>query len=210
MDPLGDPLTTRPILTGWEFTMEPYPSGQFGFIDNPDRQFGNGSVWTRTRTRSDGPEPLLTLLNTFKSQARRIRLFAARPDGIEPAQRRNINANKDSVEQLNAFPYLKYSENIADSGSQPPPPHLLLRSETYPGAGAPLSDFIAGPWVRNALGCLETKLQNNPCYTYPTREEYKFIQCVVKEMGMKMYYDNMLKEGNTPQPLLSFTNGDGV
>ena len=61
MDPLCDPLTTRPIQTGWEFTMEPYPSGQFGFIDDPDRQFGNGSVWTWTRTRSDGPEPLLTL-----------------------------------------------------------------------------------------------------------------------------------------------------
>jgi len=61
MDPLGDPLTTRPIQTGWEFTMEPYPSGQFGFIDDPDRQFGNGSVWTRTRTRSDRPEPWLTL-----------------------------------------------------------------------------------------------------------------------------------------------------
>jgi len=61
MDPLCDRLTTRPIQTGWEFTTEPYPSGQFGFIDDPDRQFGNGSVWTRTRTRSDGPEPLLTL-----------------------------------------------------------------------------------------------------------------------------------------------------
>ena len=42
--------------------MEPYPSGQFGFIDDPDCQFGNGSVWTRTRTRSDGPELLLTLV----------------------------------------------------------------------------------------------------------------------------------------------------
>jgi hypothetical protein len=50
MDPLCDPLTTRPIQMGWEFTMELYPSGQFGFIDDPDRQFGNGSVWTRTRT----------------------------------------------------------------------------------------------------------------------------------------------------------------
>jgi len=60
MDPLGNPLTTRPIQTGWEFTMEPYPSGQFGFIDDQDRQFGNGSVSTRTLTRSDGPEPLLT------------------------------------------------------------------------------------------------------------------------------------------------------
>jgi len=62
MDPLGDPLTTRPIQTGWEFTMAPYPSGQFGFIDHPDRRSGNGSVGTRNRTRGDGPEPLLTLL----------------------------------------------------------------------------------------------------------------------------------------------------
>jgi hypothetical protein len=61
MDPLCDPLTTRPIQTGWEFTMEPYQSGQFGFIDDPDGQVGNGSVWTRTPTRSNGPEPLLTL-----------------------------------------------------------------------------------------------------------------------------------------------------
>ena len=41
--------------------MEPYRSGQFGFIDDPDNQFGDGSVWTGTQTRSDGPEPLLTL-----------------------------------------------------------------------------------------------------------------------------------------------------
>jgi hypothetical protein len=41
--------------------MEPHPSGQFGIIDDPDRQFGNGSVWTWTRTRSDGSELLLTL-----------------------------------------------------------------------------------------------------------------------------------------------------
>jgi len=61
MDPLGNPLPTHPIQTGWEFSMEPYPSGQFGFIDDPDHQFGNSSIWNRTRTRSDGPEPLLTL-----------------------------------------------------------------------------------------------------------------------------------------------------
>jgi len=41
--------------------MEPYASGQFGSIDDLGRQFGNGSVWTGTRTRSDGPEPLLSL-----------------------------------------------------------------------------------------------------------------------------------------------------
>jgi len=45
MDLLDNPLTTRPIQTGWEITMEPYPSWQFGFIEDPDRQFGNGSVW---------------------------------------------------------------------------------------------------------------------------------------------------------------------
>jgi hypothetical protein len=56
-----DPLTTRPIQTGWEIAMEPYPSGQLRCIDDQDVQFGNGSVWTRTRTRSDGPEPLLPL-----------------------------------------------------------------------------------------------------------------------------------------------------
>ena len=68
MDPLGDLLTTRPIQMGWEFTMEAYPSRQFGFIDDPDRQFGNGAVWTRTRTWSDGPEPLLTLCCWEKEQ----------------------------------------------------------------------------------------------------------------------------------------------
>jgi len=61
MDPLGDPLTTSTIQTGWEFTIEPYLSWRLGFIDNPDCQFGDGSVWTQTQTRCDGPEPLLTL-----------------------------------------------------------------------------------------------------------------------------------------------------
>jgi len=61
MDLLGDPLTTRPIQMGWEFTMEPHPSGHFGFIDDPDRQLGNVSDWIQTRTWSDDPEPLPTL-----------------------------------------------------------------------------------------------------------------------------------------------------
>jgi len=42
-------------------SMEPYPNRLFGFINNPDRQSGSGLVPTRTRTRSDGPDPLLTL-----------------------------------------------------------------------------------------------------------------------------------------------------
>ena len=62
MDPLGNPLTIRPIQTGWEFTMQPDLSRQFRFIDDLDHRFDNGSVWTRSRIRSDGPGPLLTLV----------------------------------------------------------------------------------------------------------------------------------------------------
>jgi hypothetical protein len=68
---------------------------------------------------------------------------------VEPTQRRGFNANKDSAKDLDAFPYLEQVENIADSESQPPPPPLP-QMETYPGAGAPLSDYIAVPWERDA------------------------------------------------------------
>jgi hypothetical protein len=50
MDPLGNLLTTCRIQTGWEFGIEQYANGQFRFIHDPDSQFANGSVWTRTRT----------------------------------------------------------------------------------------------------------------------------------------------------------------
>ena len=61
MNLLSDPLTPGSIQMGCEFAFELYPSCQFGMIDNPDRQFRNGSVWTQTRTGNDDPEPLLTL-----------------------------------------------------------------------------------------------------------------------------------------------------
>jgi len=68
MDKLGDPLTTRPIRMGWEFTMGLCPSWQFRIIDSPDRQVGNSWGLTPTQTRSDGPEPFLTLTTPAASE----------------------------------------------------------------------------------------------------------------------------------------------
>jgi len=60
MDPLNNMLGSRPIQMGREMSIEPYPNWQFGFHDDPDRQSDCGSVLTRTRTRSDRLELLLT------------------------------------------------------------------------------------------------------------------------------------------------------
>jgi len=61
------------------------------------------------------------------------------PRWVEPGQRREFNSIKDSVKDLDTFPYLEQIEYIADWESRPPPPPLP-RTETYPAASALWSD----------------------------------------------------------------------
>jgi hypothetical protein len=53
-------------------------------------------------------------------------------------------------------------------------------------------------------------LKYNPYYPYGTRQEYKYIQCGIRKLDMKTYYDNMLKQETTSVYFPSFNNGDGI
>jgi hypothetical protein len=131
------------------------------------------------------------------------------PRRIESAQHCALNANKDSVKHVNVFPYPEHFENIADTGPQPSPPPLPW-TETYPGDGAPQSDYIAELWEPDTHGCLLTNVQNNPYYPFITHGDYKYIQCGIKKQGMKTYYDNMLMEENTSLRFPGCKKRDGI
>ena len=82
------------------------------------------------------------------------------PRLVEPAQRCEFNINKDSVEDLDAFPYLEQVENLVDLESKQLP--LPPRTEIYPGVDIPLIDYISECWQRDTPGCFETNVQINP------------------------------------------------
>jgi hypothetical protein len=110
---------------------------------------------------------------------------------------------------LDTLPYLETVGHIADSISQQPPPPLPW-TDTFPGAGASLKNYIAEPLERDAQCCLERNLQNNPYCPFVTCEEYKYIECGNKKMGMKTYYDNVQREVNTTLRLSRIKNAYGV
>jgi hypothetical protein len=110
---------------------------------------------------------------------------------------------------LDAFPYQEHVENIPDPESQPPPPPLL-QTEIFPSAGAPLIEYIAKARECDPQGCLETNLQNNPYYQFAMLNQYNYMQCGIKKIGLNTYYDNVLKIENTALHFPSVKNEDGV
>jgi len=130
------------------------------------------------------------------------------PRHVERARGSEFNTKEESAEDLNPFPYLEHIEIIANVESQPQPPTLSM-TELYSGTGSPLRDYMAGWWESNPQGCLESNVQYNPYYPLVTHEEYQYIQWGINKKGMKLYYDNMMKEENTAQHLGSLKNMNG-
>jgi len=180
MNLLGDPLTTRPIQMRWDFTMELYRSKQFGFVDDPDRQFVNGSVWTQTRTLSDGPELSLTLFEVLADLSPAYPdLSLAYPD-LLPALPGAHRCTQSSLQHSGMFPTLSQSlpvpvmRDLSYSEAQPEYPPKVWYS---PEIGA--SKFIlhilsvtprGSQWLKYILLMMEYHQSNrfpfHPYYWY--------------------------------------------
>ena len=102
------------------------------------------------------------------------------PWRVQPTQHHEFKANKDSVKDMDVVPKLKHLEHIDDLEYQPQPP-FLRRTETYPGPGAPWSNYVAEPCEPDAKGCLETNLQNHFFYLFATCQEFKYTQCGINK-----------------------------
>jgi len=148
------------------------------------------------------PERLQVARQTFL-------MISSPPQHVEPPQHCEFNADQDSVEDLDKFPYLKHVDNIPDYQSQSRPPPLPWM-EIYTEASTPLIDFIAEACECDTQACRETNLHNNPCYPSATHEEYKYIQCVIKKKGMKLYKGNILKGEHAALRFRSFKNSDSI
>jgi hypothetical protein len=96
-----------------------------------------------------------------------------------------IQVNIACIEDLQVFPYLERDETNADMESQPEPPQLP-RTEIYSGAGFPQLDYIPQVCERASQRCLEPYQWNNPYYSFAMRDEYNYIQPVIKKNEMKM------------------------
>jgi len=83
---------------GKEMSIEPYPNRQFGIVDDPDCQSGCGSDPTWTQTRSDGPEPLLTLFCT-----ERFSLATSNPCNVISHQQKTFPSGRNGSVRVDAL-----------------------------------------------------------------------------------------------------------
>jgi len=131
------------------------------------------------------------------------------PRLIEPTKHHEFNPDKDSVEDMDAFLYMKHVVNMVDSESQPLPPAPLL-TETSWGAAVLQSDYNTVQWECDTQGCFVTINQYHVYYPFATGEEKIYIHYGVVMQGMMTYYDQWLQEANIALRFQSFKNGDGV
>jgi hypothetical protein len=108
------------------------------------------------------------ILNTFELHARRIWLLAVRPDALYPLSVMTWTFTKILSKTWTCFPTsITFKDHILGVSTTA----TMQRTDIYPVACAPPSDYIAEPWECDTQGCLEKNVQNNPYYLFATCEE---------------------------------------